>query len=217
MSETQPLLSDAENSDPSEQMVPQTVSRWRGHTRDALESPTLHKLVITLIIIDAACVLSDLGYTFLADTCSSEPELPVWLEALAYVSLAITSLFLIEIPLACWAFGLHYFNPFGNFVHAPLHLFDAIIITTTFILEVILRGRERELAGLLIVLRLWRLVKLVGGITVGAGELGEEDAKQIAETRQRLSSALMELDSLHNENQDLRRRVQALELSASDV
>lgn len=31
-------------------------------------------------------------------------------------------------------------------------------------LEVILRGRERDLAGLLIVLRLWRLVKLVQGM-----------------------------------------------------
>ena len=47
--------------------------------------------------------------------------------------------------------------------HAGLHLFDSLIIVTTFVLEVILKGRERELAGLLIVLRLWRLVKLVGG------------------------------------------------------
>lgn len=38
-----------------------------------------------------------------------------------------------------------------------------MIIITTFILEFVLKGRQRELAGLLITLRLWRLVKLVGG------------------------------------------------------
>ena len=55
-------------------------------------------------------------------------------------------------------------NPFGSSPHASLHAFDAIVIVTTFTLEVALRGKEKELAGLLIILRLWRLVKLVGGV-----------------------------------------------------
>ena len=55
------------------------------------------------------------------------------------------------------------FNPLSGVPHAALHFFDAVVILTTFVLEVVLRGRERELASLLIVLRLWRLVKLVQG------------------------------------------------------
>lgn len=55
-------------------------------------------------------------------------------------------------------------NPFGSAPHASLHAFDALVIVTTFTLEVALRGKEKELAGLLIILRLWRLVKLVGGV-----------------------------------------------------
>jgi len=43
------------------------------------------------------------------------------------------------------------------------HFFDAFVIITSFIMDVVLRGRERELAGLLVLLRLWRLIKLVGG------------------------------------------------------
>ena len=122
--------------------------------------------IIIQIVIDAACVLADLGYTFLTPDCPSpaEPENPEWLEVLAHISLAITTLFLIEIPISLWALGLQHMNPFGPSLHASLHIFDAIIIVTTFTLEVILRGKEQELAGLLIVLRLWRLVKLVGGI-----------------------------------------------------
>ena len=88
----------------------------------------------------------------------------------------------MEIPLTLWAFGLRYYNPLSKDVphsskmprcsintateisESPgFHLFDAFVIISSFILDVVLRGRERELAGLLILLRLWRLIKLVGG------------------------------------------------------
>jgi voltage-gated hydrogen channel 1 len=91
------------------------------------------------------------------------PEAPAWLEVLATISTVITTFFLIEIPLSLWSLGFRHYNPYGPVPHASLHLFDAVIIVTTFVLEVILKGKERELAGLLIVLRLWRLLKLVGG------------------------------------------------------
>ncbi len=82
---------------------------------------------------------------------------------LSLISTVITTLFLIEIPLTIWSLGLEFYKPHGRVPHASLHLFDATIIITTFVLEVVLRGKERELAGLLITLRLWRLMKLVGG------------------------------------------------------
>jgi hypothetical protein len=147
-----------------------------------LEHRHLHKAVIFLvrlflqstqfniddldqIVTDAACVLADLTYTFLSEGCNPPEgeDSPAWLEVLAHISLGITTFFLVEIPLSLFAFGLRFYNPFGSVPHAVLHLFDAFIILTTFILEVVLRGREQELASLLIILRLWRLVKLVGG------------------------------------------------------
>ncbi len=111
-------------------------------------------------------MLADLGYTLLSTSnCTpTGPEGPQWLEVLAHISLVITTFFLVEIPLALWAFGLQYYNPLGQVTHASLHLFDAAIIITTFVLEITLKGKERELGALLIVLRLWRLVKLVGGV-----------------------------------------------------
>lgn len=111
------------------------------------------------------CVLADLAYTVLSDTCTpvEGPDAPLWLNILSHVSLVITTLFLAEIPITLWSMGIEHYNPCGPTLHAGLHLFDAIVILTTFVLEVVLKGRERELAGLLIILRLWRLVKLVGG------------------------------------------------------
>ena len=116
-------------------------------------------------MIDSGCVLADLAYTVLSDSCTAPegPEAPLWLNVLAHISLTITILFLIEIPLTLWSIGWRHYSPFGDTPHGGLHLFDAFIIVTTFVLEIILRGKERELASLLIILRLWRLVKLVGG------------------------------------------------------
>ena len=117
------------------------------------------------IIIDAACVLTDIGYAFLSGDCipAEGPDAPRWLEILSDISLFITTFFLLEIPFTIWAFGLDFYHPCSDVHYSALHLFDAIIIVTTFTLEFVLKGKERELAALLILLRLWRLVKLVGG------------------------------------------------------
>lgn len=110
-------------------------------------------------------MLIDLGYTLLTSDCEppggvDEPE---WLDVLSVLSTVITTLFLVEIPLTLWSLGFEFYDPRGRAPHATLHIFDAVIIVTTFVLEVILKGKERELAGLLVILRLWRLLKLVGG------------------------------------------------------
>lgn len=113
-----------------------------------------------------------------------------------------------------------------------LHLFDAIIILTTFVLEFVLKGRELELASLLIVLRLWRLVKLVGGesgalvlpvrtnlpcqgVAVGVGEVEESDAKALDETRRELKGMIVALSQAKEENQQLWQRIAALDPHAT--
>jgi hypothetical protein len=110
-------------------------------------------------------VLVDLGYTLLTSDCEPPAgvDAPEWLEVLSLISTVITVLFLVEIPLTLWSLGFEFYDPRGRFPHATLHVFDTVIIVTTFVLEVVLRGKGRELAGLLVILRLWRLLKLVGG------------------------------------------------------
>lgn len=205
MSEQQPLLAQPVDDPESQGYGPAKVS-WRTKTAKVLEHPVLHKTVITLIAIDAACVIADLSYTFLSPGCPSEggPESPAWLEVLSQISLVITTLFLIEIPLTLWALGPQFMNPFGPVPHASLHAFDAIIILTTFTLEFVLRGKEKELAGLLIILRLWRIVKLIGGVAVGVGEIDEATLETLAETRRELDKTKAELAAVRQENLDLR-------------
>ncbi|KAL1944578.1 hypothetical protein VTO73DRAFT_3008 [Trametes versicolor] len=217
MSEQEPLLPAAANYDGCSSLEAQerdlgsksTYQRAKIRTAEVLESTPLHYSVISLVLIDSACVLADLAYTFLSTDCTpiEGPETPLWLNILANVSLVITTLFLAEIPFTLWALGAQYYNPRGPVVHAILHLFDALVILTTFILEIVLRGRERELASLLVILRLWRLVKLVQGIAVSAGELDEQQAEQLAETREQLNDALKSLHAVRQENQELRAHI----------
>ncbi|KAI0673075.1 hypothetical protein C8Q78DRAFT_697838 [Trametes maxima] len=215
MSEQDPLLpttsnyNDGQSADAQEHSSKSPYERCRTHTAEVLESTPLHYTVIALVLIDSACVLADLAYTFLSEDCTpiEGPDTPLWLNVLANTSLTITTLFLVEIPVTLWALGLQYYNPLGPITHAALHFFDAAVILTTFVLEVALRGRERELASLLVILRLWRLVKLVQGIAVSAGEIDEQQAKELEETRQKLGEALSSIETLRRENQELRARI----------
>lgn len=108
--------------------------------------------------------MADLGYGFLTRQCDSGYEDdPAWLTILGHISLVITAIFLAEISLALFAFGFGYYNPFGTVALAALHLLDAFVIITTFVLDVVLRGNEEKLAALLIILRFWRIVELMEG------------------------------------------------------
>jgi len=224
MSEQDPLLpSHNPNDDARAQAEPEVeqsrITVWKSKTAEALESPPLHYTVIALVVVDSACVLADLGYTVLSSDCEPPegPDAPVWLNVLSYISLVITLLFVIELPVTLWALGPKFYNPFGEVLHGGLHLFDAVIILTTFVLEVILRGKERELASLLIILRLWRLVKLVGGIAVGAGDIQEESAKMLKDTRDELEEVTKTIEQLRTENTGLRERITWLESQDSSV
>ncbi|KAI0341786.1 hypothetical protein BDW22DRAFT_1429893 [Trametopsis cervina] len=228
MSEQQPLL--LPNQDQVDEDVERAnggaledhkghIARGRERTAEALESRAWHYFVILLariltmsmqsVVTDSVCVLADLGYTVLSDSCEPPegPDAPLWLTVLSHLSLGINTLFLAEIPVTLWAMGFRHYNPFGSVPHAGLHLFDSAIIVVTFMLEVVLRGRERELAGLLIILRLWRLVKLVGGVAVGAAEFDEENAVLLSEARQERDQALTALKEAQTEIRTLRSRL----------
>lgn len=185
-----------------------SLKRWRKRVGLVIESHRMHLLILFLLTIDVSCVIADLGYGFLTKSCDgSSNHDPAWLEILAHISLAITAAFLVEIFFALFAFGPQFYNPFGKTPLAALHLFDAFVVITTFVLEVALKGREEELAALLIILRFWRIVKLVEGVAVGAGELSAEAAEELATTKEKLLQVQGELLASKGEVQRLRQRL----------
>jgi cell shape-determining protein MreC len=56
------------------------------------------------------------------------------------------------------------------------------------------------------VLRLWRIVKLVSGVAVGASEFSESQSRELEETKAELAEKSRELENLRAENTELRQR-----------
>ncbi|PPQ64094.1 hypothetical protein CVT24_008911 [Panaeolus cyanescens] len=170
-----------------------------------LQHPNFHKSIIVLTLIDAICVFIDLAYTFLRECNAKEHhERPVAIDVFTYISITIVSAFLVEIPITIWAIGIQFYNPFKRGSAGKMHFFDAAVIIATFVLEVALRGKERELAGLLVILRLWRLFELAESIALTTTELHEGEMKEV---RRELERYMFEVEKLKVENGELRQRI----------
>ncbi|KAK3815810.1 MAG: hypothetical protein J3R72DRAFT_52597 [Linnemannia gamsii] len=173
------------------------TSSTRHKIGEILESKKAHIIILSLTAIDVALVILQIAASLLQLDDTKEAQ---WfLELLSHTSLAIVSFFVLEIVLKIYAFGLGYFwtsNP-----HGILHLIDALIIIISFLLEVFLTGAEQELGALLIIFRLWRIVKLTGTVAI---ETVEHNQATVTALKARIEALENELKESQNEVQRLR-------------
>ncbi|KAF8522217.1 hypothetical protein BU17DRAFT_75277 [Hysterangium stoloniferum] len=200
-SEQQPLLTPPNDVEGNSMSRLPRIQRWRANAAEKIETKTFHRGVMALIMLDSILVLIDLSYTFLSSKCTPEvTESPEWVEILSHISLVITCLFLAEFLVCTWAFGLSYYSPFRSI----LHFCDGSVIITTFVLEVALRGRQRELASLLV---LFRLIRFAAEAAVGVGELEEETAKELETVKKLLEERTRALEEAQHEIRTLKPKV----------
>lgn len=88
--------------------------------------------------------------------------------------------------MSLWAFGWRYLS-------TPFHIFDALVILTSFVLDVLLHGVLEEVASLVIIFRLWRFFKIFEEFSVGAEE--------------QMEALQLRLDNLEQENVELKKRL----------
>ena len=134
--------------------------RVRSELAQFLEAHSTHIALLVLILIDLCVVLTEL---VLGGFYPAGEERPAAVEtaeeALSWTSIAILSLFTIEQLVKLAVFGPRYFAHLW-------HALDATIIVASLVLEAILRGQAGEAAvSLLIVFRLWRLVRVLHSTT----------------------------------------------------
>ncbi|KAJ3455360.1 hypothetical protein MRS44_013960 [Fusarium solani] len=128
-------------------------------------------------------------HLFKCEQAKSGPDWNLALNILGSVSLVFSCLFMIELIASVWAFGWNYFKSW-------FHCFDAFIVVAGFITDVVLHGIIEEVASLIVVMRLWRVIKIIEELSVGAQERTEEMESRI--------------DELRNENNLLRKEVSHL-------
>ncbi|KAI4727972.1 hypothetical protein E4T49_04146 [Aureobasidium sp. EXF-10728] len=164
-----------------------TFDTARRNTRRYLNSKFGHYAVLLLVSLDCTCIFSEFVIQILScEGRISEPRARIAEEAIGIIGLIFSCLFMLELLASIWAFGLHFFR-------SKFRCFDATVIVASFILDVLLRGILEEVASLVIILRLWRVFKIMEELSVGAQEQTEALREQIERLEQEKSQMEVEL------------------------
>ncbi|KAK0707574.1 hypothetical protein B0H67DRAFT_647747 [Lasiosphaeris hirsuta] len=163
----------------------------RRQARALLSSNGKHYVVMALVALDVMAILTDIFIALAA--CDFDLEGEEWVpqvrQGLHIFSLVFSAVFLAELLFTVWAFGQQFFQDW-------FHCFDAIIIVASFIIDVVTRGIVEQIGSIVIVLRLWRFVKIVEELSLGASERIEETESKV--------------DDLERENADLKTQIEVM-------
>ncbi|KAJ4396284.1 hypothetical protein N0V93_000503 [Gnomoniopsis smithogilvyi] len=183
--EQQPLISGENDTNQEQRHLASNYHRNQQKCQTLLVSKQKHYFILALVALDVACLLTDILIALI--DCDKRIKNDEWVpevrEALERAGLVFSCLFLVELLLCLWAFGFKY-------LHSWFHVFDALVIVVSFLVDVLTRGVVEEVASLVVILRLWRFVKIIEEMSVGASEQMED--------------LEMRIEQLEKENSDLK-------------
>lgn len=176
-----------------------TLTHVRQTIRSFLISKYSHYFVIILVTVDVASIFAK----FLIDlhTCEhpKSPHRRLLLsieEVLEVFSLIISCTFMAELLCSIYVFGPAYFK-------SKFHCFDAATIVASFLVDVLLHGPLEEAGALVIVLRLFRVFKII--------EEGSDVAMEGMEgLEERVREMEVENERLEKEGEELHRLIEQL-------
>ncbi|KAL0942424.1 uncharacterized protein CTRU02_200310 [Colletotrichum truncatum] len=164
------------------------LTESRTSLKDILASRKKHFVVLALVSLDVATLMANIFVELVA--CDMKREDEPWVRntrrGLTTAGLVFSCVFLVELILSVFAFGLRYFSDW-------FHLLDGVVIVASFIIDVLSHGIVEEIASLVIVFRLFRFIKLVEEMSLGAAE--------------RTESLEQQLEALRQENGDMKRQL----------
>ncbi|KAL4609592.1 voltage-gated hydrogen channel 1-like [Arapaima gigas] len=202
-------LDEEEHHVVSEEAAPHTEPQRNPITfRDALRklfsSEKFQIVVVILVILDAIFVLIQLLLD-LAIIKSDHSEIAP--QVFHLLSLAVLTIFMVELGGKLYAFRWEFF-------HHKFEVFDAVVVIVSFILDIVYISREDvfNAVELLIVLRLWRVARIINGIMVTVNNRAEKKINKLKETNDQLVHQVNELQqqksTLEQENERLQMLLQ---------
>ncbi|KAI9598415.1 hypothetical protein BDF19DRAFT_432448 [Syncephalis fuscata] len=142
-----------------------------------LETRKAHVIVLVLVVLDLVFVLIEILISLFE---RDDWEAHIAVKILSELSFAVVCLFAFEQLLNLYAFGLRYFASW-------LHMLDA----------------SREAASLIIILRFWRVLRVMDAVALTVEMKTEEKEKQlkaqILTLQTRLEAKEHECEDLHNQ------------------
>ncbi|KAM9330898.1 voltage-gated hydrogen channel 1 [Gastrophryne carolinensis] len=173
--------------------------------RDALKwlfgCHKFHIAIVCLVILDALFVLIEI----LLDLELEHEVDHIIPEIFHYLSVAVLSFFLLEIAGKLFAFRLEFF-------HHKFEVFDAIIVIISFIIDVVYITREDifTAVGLLILLRLWRVARIVNGVILSVKSRAEEKINKLKDKQETLLARVSQLEQQCTQQEQEITRLQTL-------
>ncbi|KAI8624833.1 hypothetical protein F5Y19DRAFT_283651 [Xylariaceae sp. FL1651] len=186
MADNTPLLAQPYHpEDPAESNTDSLRSylhQARAVTQRFFSSRAKHWVILTLIILDVAGILTDIFIALI--TCELDRESEPWVAptrgALTTFSLTMSCIFMLELMLSVFADGFEYFSSW-------FHCLDAFVIVGSFAVDLLEHGVAEEIASLIVILRLWRFIKIVQEFSVEQSEQTEALRMRIEELEKQVA------------------------------
>ncbi|XP_035525806.1 voltage-gated hydrogen channel 1 [Morone saxatilis] len=156
-------------------------------------------LVVCLVILDAFFVLAELLIDLSVIKLEHGHLAP---EVFHYLSLALLTFFMVELAGKLFAYRLEFFQH-------KFEMFDGVVVVLSFVLDIVFIFHEDAFdgMGLLILLRLWRVARIINGILVSVKTRAHQQIHKLKESYDHLVQRATELqqrnDKLEQENQKL--------------
>ncbi|XP_070693025.1 voltage-gated hydrogen channel 1 [Pempheris klunzingeri] len=204
----QPVQEDVEELHvASEELSPatgqfSTALTFRQSLQRLYSSDRFQVLVVCLVILDAIFVLAELLIDLSVIKLEHGHIAP---EVFHYLSLALLTFFMMELAGKLYAYQLEFF-------YHKFEVFDGLVVVVSFVLDIVFIFHEDAFdgMGLLILLRLWRVARIINGILVSVKTRAHQQIHKLKESYDHLVQRVTELqerkDKLEQENQ----RLQAL-------
>lgn len=149
-----------------------------------LHSTKFQIAIVVLVVLDCLLVITELLVEL--EILKLHEHSYIAPKIIHSLSIFILSLFLVEIAAKLYAYQL------GFFRH-KMEVFDAAIVIISFALDVAFRDPESAAngAGLIIVLRLWRVARLLNGIVLTVKTQAERQLMRECKLREKLMQDLL--------------------------
>ncbi|XP_072252389.1 voltage-gated hydrogen channel 1 [Leuresthes tenuis] len=196
--EEEELHEDSEDLSPATGQYP-TKLTFKDSLKKLYISDRFQVVVVCLVILDAFFVLAELLIDLSVIKLEHDHIAP---EIFHYLSLALLTFFMVELSGKLFAYQMEFF-------HHKFEVFDGVVVVVSFLLDIVFIFHEDAFdgMGLLILLRLWRVARIVNGILVSVKTRADQRIHKLKQSYDQLVERVTEIqkrcDELTQENQKL--------------
>ncbi|XP_036785113.1 voltage-gated hydrogen channel 1 isoform X1 [Manis pentadactyla] len=177
--------------------APRPPLDFRTTLRKLFSAHRFQVIIICLVILDALLVLAEL----ILDLNIIQLDNNYAAKVFHYMSIAILTFFMVEFCFKLYVFRLEFF-------HHKFEILDAIVVVVSFVLDIVLLFREHEFEalGLLILLRLWRVARIINGIIISVKTRSERQLLRLKQMNIQLAAKIQHLEfSCSEKEQEIER------------